>query len=312
MGIVFFMLIFFESRVQCTHVSRKKVFNCKKKQVHAISCFKTSYHTSVAVLEHRKGAKFIVKQETRNPLYLHLSVVRDKLGAFVAESVGVEANHIRILPAGCVFAGKRSDELPASLHTFVPGVPVHELPKELKALKVFIQQPVKASIHKKEWGLTRRVIHDMSLHPDLPKIVALDTFIANIDRHKGNFFYDISSDHFFLIDLESSFNKNVGAYACRCIASMMCNKDEQVSVQELGALESYRDMLKLLLELHSPESLYRIMVEYAFEAGILSHSPKKRVVKELSLYEQSMKKNYDSCIALVLLLDQLIAQYKHV
>jgi hypothetical protein len=183
------------------------------------------------------------------------------------------------------------------------------LPKELKPLKVFIQQPEKPTVAIAEWGLTRRVIKDMALHPDLPKIVALDTFIANADRHRGNFFYDKKSDHFFAIDLESSFNKNLASYACDLIKLMIADKQEIISEQELAALKVYRNVLKKLIKQHSPEGLFRKIVEFAVKGGIREVMSRKDVALMMVEDKQSIIKNYASCEKLVLLLDKLILKH---
>ena len=183
-----------------------------------------------SILNHRKGyityimdgAKnfFLIKQAKVHDPSHRLGppmVIREMLGAYIAELHDIPANRVRIIPAGHIILGKMHVHTPATLHTLVPGRPLNKLSG---IYKPFIQQP-KKKFSRKQWGLTYRVIHDMSLHPsDLPLIVALDTFIGNGARRHGSFFYDKESDKFWAIDLESSFQTNLCKLACNCIRTI--------------------------------------------------------------------------------------------
>ena len=175
----------------------------------------------------------------------------------------------------------------------------------------------------------------MAKHKDLSKIVAFDTFVANTDRRKGNFFYDKESDHYYAIDLEATFSKNLAAYACEFIeliieyrklhkknpspingdtllSEIVDNRKRKmptVSGKELAALKIYRDVLKKLLKLHTPESLHEKLHEVAMEGGLVLKSGRSAVVGRLAAYKASIRKNYDSCKKLVALLDKLFATY---
>ena len=64
-------------------------------------------------------------------------------------------------------------------------------------------------------------LQDMAKHKGLSAIAALDTFIANGDRHHGNFFYEQQTDTYYVIDLEAAFDKNLASYACTFIESII-------------------------------------------------------------------------------------------
>src|SRR5204863_9863911 len=134
-----------------------------------------------------KGNKFILKQ--RNYL---LSSVLEKLGADIAHETDILGNLVRIIPGNFPFIGKGDVSRPATLHTFVPGIQAKYLPKYLNKYSVSLSQRVSAdknSGKKGAGGFTRELINSMSLHKDLPKIVALDTFLSDYGRHRYNFFY---------------------------------------------------------------------------------------------------------------------------
>ena len=155
--------------------------------------------------------------------------------------------------------------------------------------------------------MTAEIVRSMSRHEDLCKIVALDTFIANTDRHKSNFFYDRETDHYYAIDLERSFSHNIATYANKFVKSVL-NGREMVSKKELHALRIYRDTLKNLLRLHTPESLYDTLVEFALEGGIISRTLRSTVLDRLKLHKETIAENYHSCKKLVVLLDKLLMQ----
>lgn len=285
-------------------------FGCAR--VKEVDFFQTPCGTAIATLKDKKsGKRFIVKQKQGKTLGWHMGVAREKLGYHVAESINIPINRVEIIPTDRAFPGKHEVGLPATLHEVVPGVKVTFLPKPLKVLKVFIQQPIKPTVSRTQWGLTRRVIQDMALHPDLPPLVAFDTFIGNADRHRGNLFYDKKTNHFFAIDLESSFNKDLASYAGDLIVSMIESKYENILPQELQALETYRDVLKKLIKLHTPDSLCKKFVEYSIEGGILSRISKSSFMAIAKSCEEKIEKNYDSCVRLVYLLDKFIKkQYR--
>lgn len=303
--LLFFLCTFFIGQTsECSKHEERILdgasFGCDQAHVRVIERFKTLHHTHIAILENKKdGNKFIVKQDTRDVLFRHLAVARDKLGAFVAESIGVSANRVEIIPAYCAFPGKKYFELPATLHTFVPGVMVKFLPKELK-MSIYIQQSI---------GLTDTILTTMIAHQGLCDIVALDTFIANADRHRGNFFYDQESRRFYAIDLESSFDKNLAIYSCKFIKAMLNTENIQIEPPVLVVLKKYQKTLKKLIKQHTPESLCEKLVEYAAQGGIFMRSAQSAVRDRLNSHKEAIEKNYNSCKKLTRLLDKLISKY---
>lgn len=284
-------------------------FGCNHTELQEEHFFKTPHNTRISVLQHINGKKFIIKQEQRKSLRGHLIVAKEKLGVEVARSINVNTNNVLSIPKNQSFPGKAKCAGPATLHTFVPGFKVSTLPKELKSFKIWIQQPVKPSVPKDQWGLTRKVITNMAQHPDLPRIVALDTFIANADRHRGNFFYDPKSDHYFVIDLESSFGKNLASYACKLMKTFI-NNNTSLSRAELEALHLYGATLKKLIKLHTPEQLYEKLVNYSIENGILARVSRPvahTIIKKM--YKKTMTANYASCIRLIDLIDNLLKKH---
>ncbi len=72
---------------------------------------------------------FVIKQTILSSGEKRLLPVREALCAYIAQSVQIPANHVRIIPANCSFPGKKYTNLPASIHAIVPGEPVSRLPR---------------------------------------------------------------------------------------------------------------------------------------------------------------------------------------
>jgi len=184
--------------------------------------------------------RFVVKQMISEDIKKQFCLIREALASCIAESLDIPVNHIRIIPPGARFPGKKFTERAATLHTFAHGRSLLD-PGKYRYLK--IKQLWKEALPKEHWGLTWQVIHNMSLHPDLPIIVAFDTFIGNSDRCPHNLRYHGKSDHFCGIDMEISFNKNLSNIAVDQIRRLL-KSATRLSHKELMGLETYLIMLR--------------------------------------------------------------------
>lgn len=274
--------------------------------LHEINSFKTQYHTSITVLQDQYYNKCLVKQYVASTLIQRIVAARDKLGSRVAQSVNVLANHVEIIPINYSFPGKHDPRSVATLHTFVSGTTIRDLPETSTVFQGSLKQEHKNNTPKNQRGLTRNIITTMSQHPDLCKMVALDTFIANTDRHTANFMYDSTNDRFIAIDLENSFHSNLGYYACQLIIALINNKNILLNTQELNALSIYKNTLELLIASHTPQALYESFVAYVEESGTIPRGLNGFLEHHVQNYRATIQANYNSCVQLVGLLDQLI------
>ncbi len=229
---------------------------------------------------------------------------REMLAGYIAESNGIPANRIRMIPPGCPFPGKLYTQKPATLHTVVPGRHCKDYP--------FIQQTHEKRVPQDQWGLNYKVIQDMSTHPDLPLIVALDSFIANGARRNGSFFYDQKNDRYWAIDLESLWKTNIAALACKLINTLLNDTLFKPTPEELSGLIVYRDTLKKMNERHPSDVLHMKLDEFLVQAGIVPGSPffDDEVAQVIQYYKKSISESYASCLKLVESLDKLIAYHQ--
>jgi len=272
--------------------------NIRSKDLRILDFYRKE-NTSIAVLANDNNNKFIIKQKL---FFNSLTFALEKLGSEVAQSVNICVNQVRILPSNYSFIGKKTG-LPATLHTFVPGVQIISLPKHLYKYKVCLRQVINENPcepgQKKIWGFSRKLISFMALHEDFPKIVALDTFMANHDRQGENLFYDARIDHFFLIDFGCALRVNLAENVYRSFLEMLQDENVTFSAKEIKSLIVYRNMLKCLIKKYDPELLNAKIDEFIKQAKIA-------VLRTSHIEKRVIVDNYNSCIKVVHILDKLL------
>ena len=256
--------------------------------------------------------RFMVKQKKDSFDLAHIRVITEMLSAYIAQCMGIPAQWVKILKSDRSFPGKVKKEWPATIHTLVPGCKLSMLKKSSPYYKLYIKQDNNLALPEEELGLNRLVIANMSLHPDLAVLMALDTFLSNMDRHTGNCFYDKKSDRFYAIDMDNIYSsgKNTmlcSSLACYQIKRMLKNKSIKFSVHEIEALKRYKATLKKLIKNFPPKKLHNKMYDFAREAGfhsrskIYSHGVKKLMFNVNLAYKEVNK--------LVIFLNKLICQH---
>lgn len=286
-------------------------FGCNENCTKLVNSFTTKFNTHIAILENQETAtRFLVKQRTQEKPFWRLGAACDKLGSHVAQTAYVPVNRVEIIPAGFDFLGKRITSLPATLHNYVPGVMVEEMDPAYHTFQGTIRQSIKPSKSTTEKGLTLQVIKSMAIHQDLCKIVALDTFIANPDRHRANFFYDKIGDHYCAIDLEYSFSLNLGSLACKTIQSILDDQSILLTPKMIQGLKIYRTVLKQLLAAFSAKTLFDLLTQYANDSNAYMGISESTLAEEVEPYRTTIAENYSACEQLVILLDEVIGQHK--
>ena len=186
--------------------------NRKRKKFSFVKVIKTikTKKSIVIVFKYTDGFLYVLKQLKNNNLEKQINLIFEALSSSVAESAGISVNYVRIVPIDIKFLKKRYSDRMAILCTFVPGNRIQKkhLRFDLKQQQCIKKQGCKGLI-KRFRGLPYAVISTMSLHNDLPPIVALDTFIGNNDRGKPNVFYDKKKDRFYGIDLEIAWSERL-------------------------------------------------------------------------------------------------------
>ena len=252
------------------------------------------------------GKEFLVKQ--KNSLNKILGVVRDALTAHIAklitESFGTGpdiAHCVIVIAAKKRFVGKPRDQWPATIHTIAPGKMVKEQSGPYNALK----------IKQADIGLTRDIIKWTTHHMDLIKIVALDLFLCNHDRHRGNIFYDRNTKHFCAIDMDSAFKYNLCALACRNLKAMLRDKNS-LSPREMMALVHYKIILQKLIDAFTGEQIIELYDQFAQEAGLVKGSIfyTEKLERLMMANKQTIRDSRNDLKELMQILDKITKKVK--
>jgi hypothetical protein len=224
---------------------------------------KTGERSHIDFVEDAHGKEFILKYSNSAK-----RSINDALGAKVGESVGININQVKILPPQdpSISSIDRMPDQIKTLHTLVPGSSID------KASALDLLHGLKGTSNLKS----------LMENKELCKIVALDIYLDNCDRHKGNYFYDKLTDQYYAIDMDFIFfhtkrqmemekrheepyypysNLSTTAY------SFINNLNVQnLSTKEQKALVRVNKMLRKLISVYPPEKLCNDRIELAKEA----------------------------------------------
>jgi hypothetical protein len=250
-----------------------------------------------------KGRTYLVKQ--KKDYRKQLAVVRDALSAYIAEDLDI-AHQICIIANTDKIPGKMKPRWPATLHTIVPGDTVRKqkgCKYRLLRLRQFWAQAQSFS----EKGLTKLIINHMTWHKQLPVIVALDLIIGNSDRHCGNLCYDVTTDTFYAIDMDDTFNKDLCLLAYKKLKIMQRN-NVTFTQEEINALDHMKKILIFLVYKHKPKKLIEKLYYFAKKAGFDKGSDlyNDRIRGKLLYYEKIIIQTNKSAHQLISLLDKIV------
>ena len=243
------------------------------------------------------GQKFIVKQKKSDCFRKIMGVIRDAITAHIAEDFGI-AHRVAIIPAGKEFPGKPRTDWPATLHTIAPG----------KMVKGQDSRYNHMNIKQDCVGFRPDMLHWMVKHPVLVMIVALDTFLCNHDRHRGNLFYKAKTDSFCAIDMDSSFKYNLCALACKNFTKMIFDRKLRLTSKEINVLIEYKEYLEFLIDKHPSEDTLELYTLFLEQAGIVEGSPlyTEKIALEIENNKRIIKKSYRDVQRLIPILEELI------
>ncbi|HLC07210.1 MAG TPA: hypothetical protein VJJ26_03405 [Candidatus Babeliales bacterium] len=247
--------------------------------------------------------EYLIKQKKSNCFRKIVSVVRDAITAHIAKKFGIAhhvriAHEVRIIPAGKDFPGKPRADWPATIHTIAPG----------KMIKAQNTSYTRMNIKQAKIGFRRDMLQWMAKHPVLLIIVAMDTFLCNHDRHRGNLFYDAKHDSFCAIDMDSAFKYNLCALACKNFTAMLNDRSLRLSSKEVKTLTLYKEYLEFLIDTYHPEDTIAKYNEFAQQAGFVEGSPlyTQKIALELERNRRMIMESYEDAKKLVIIVGQLI------
>jgi hypothetical protein len=248
------------------------------------------------------GKKYLIKQKKSDYFRKIVSVVRDAITAHIAESFGI-AHQVDVIPAGKVFPGKPRADWPATIHTIAPG-------KMIKAQNSYYR---KMKIQQKEGGFRRDMLEWMSKHPELVIIVALDIFVCNHDRHRGNLFYNAKTNSFCAIDMDSAYKYNLSEIACKNFLIMLNDKKLRLNNKEIYTLMQFRKQLQFLIDSYFPTDIVRMYDYFAHKAGFVEGSAlyTDRIAVELMANRAMIFQSYQDAKRLIKIVGKLVKKHQN-
>jgi hypothetical protein len=255
------------------------------------------------------GTKYIIKQKKSDFLRKIVGVVRDAITAHIAENFGQAlqlkfdlAHRVDVIPAGEKFIGKLRTDWPATIHTIAPGKMIKEQKSRFEGM----------NIKQADIGFRRDMLEWMVKHPALIVYVAMDTFLCNHDRHRGNLFYNPKTDSFCAIDMDSSFKFNLCALACKNFTQMLYDSRLKLTRKEVNALVEYNKYLKFLIDHYKPEDTLHMYDYFAEKAGFIEGTVlyTEKVALEIAGNRQTIMQSYQDVQELVKIVDQVIEKFK--
>jgi hypothetical protein len=249
------------------------------------------------------NVRYLLKQK-KTPSK-QFSVVRDALAAYIAKDLKI-AQSVQIIPAKKEFAGKRNKHWPATLHSIAAGKMIWSQP-ESKYYRLSLKQRGRRVLN--QW-LTETIIHQITWHKQLPIIIGLDLFLCNTDRHRGNLFYDPTTDCFCAIDMDNIFRRDLPSFAYEKLL-LMIGRHKQFTKEEVEALKKVRETLRFLLERYSVNHIINKLHFFVKQAGFVPGSRlyTEKIVKKIARHEKTIKESRVSLYKLLSLLDTIIDEY---
>ncbi|HEX4068767.1 MAG TPA: hypothetical protein VHX42_01590 [Candidatus Babeliales bacterium] len=201
-------------------------------------------------VEDANNKKFILKYPRTPNNALH-----DVLGAEVGKAVGININDVQIFPPhepSLSSVDIYPDQM-KTVHAFVPGTEIRKMDVALKYFTL-------------KGGLTNKAkLANITKHTDLYKIMALDIFLNNADRHNGNLFYDEKNNHYHAIDMDALFSRR-GFLAARAGHFIKHFDKKRLSQKAKITLKKLYDFLDNLMTQFPPERLCELKKSIAAQA----------------------------------------------
>jgi hypothetical protein len=242
-------------------------YDTKKIKVNAVIDSKPSRY--ISYITDAENNKYVIKQKRQGGVRKQFQVVFEKVSGHIAYSLQIPAHRVELLPAGMAFPGKIITDRAAAILTLVPGVPAGELTGTYANLDM--RQSNRPDWSKSKLGLHEGVVKSMAVHPDLPRMAALDTFLGIKGRGPANYFYDKATDHFYMIDMDKTFNISGGkdlisGIACDHVRAWI--KAKKVFKQtEIQGLQLYKETLQQLVDMFPPARIHELMDNFSAASG---------------------------------------------
>jgi hypothetical protein len=289
---------------------------CKKSELVLIREWEVR-RSYLALVKDSKGNNYIIKQAKSELPAADMFAVRDLIGAYIAEELGIPANRVRIIPAGVEVVGKKFANRPATMHTCIEGEHcdidiMKKFIKQLKQLKNYyervkefsLRQEFAKAVSNDHKGLTLHVIKSMALHESFARIVALDCYLGVSDRGRGNMLYNAKQNMFYFIDFDISYSKDLCFWAARQLTKIMKESLKSLNTRDYRALVIYGKTLQNIVKKYTPEYV-NALLEHVCEEAKIKYSPENK--GKMDFIRSMSRQSYNSAREVLKILDKLFS-----
>lgn len=227
-------------------------------------------YSKVMFVKNNNDEEFVIKKHSDAETAIHEAACAD-----ILESVGVNTNRVKILPAHHPSIQKFTDytNYTTTVHNVVPGIEIGRI-KEMDEINI---QP----------GLTKEeTLKNIAQDKRLAPIVAANTYLDDRDGHNFNILFDKETNQFYTIDKEYAFSYFYGSSFCdpatlEYLSATQTGEflstltKKQLSPEETKALKRMNKTLKKLIIQYPPKTLHDKWMSKAKEIDY-EYSPEKK------------------------------------
>jgi len=220
------------------------------------------------------------------------------LVAEMGTSIGAKVNQVRIVP-----------QAPNLIHLKGRGASLHELVPGIQCNKIHQGANARMSLSLGGTPTQNRDSFGRALqHPDLAKIMALDIFTGNSDRHSGNLFYDPKKGYH---GIDHGFAFKDATAAEIDFALRDCGEAEMQALI-MGRTKNLKVLVSSLEKLtqeNSPESISNRLKLHANAASSGGFDKSSKIQADMqdrqTINERNIKYNHEKSLNLIKLLKPL-------
>lgn len=253
---------------------------------------------------------YILKQ-IHNPTYdEQFLLITDAIASTIGVFADVHVNYVAFVPYTVGAHLKVYPERAATLHTYMSGKDLESFAGTADTFTLHQRIINPDSSWQKQFpltahqqGLTKDIIESMTCNDNLPAIVALDTFVGNIDRSLPNIFYDANTNSFGGIDQAATLTRDLSLFAFEQLQELISgNYFASCPFSVYHGITIYRDTLSRLVHNNTPQDILQDMVKLADFLG--KNSLKNNEVQaRLGHHKKIIEQSYISSLRLIELLN---------
>jgi hypothetical protein len=250
---------------------------------------KTS-HSMILYVTYKEN-KYVIKQKLDVNLNFWC-IIQAVLADIFAHSVDtISSQRVKIIPRTTYYPGKLYKGMPAAMITVIPGrsiyhwkrAPKHVITKKTKLL-------LKHFLARQREGINLRILDCMNWHKDLPVIAAFFTLLGYFDGHRSNIFYDQDSNRFSIIDMDSSFDKNLAQGSYVFMKKYYAKKTIKKEIQK--SLCDFSDALESLMQNNPISEIKKLTVEIC-NALVGNNNGERQFKKRILQVELFLQESYE-------------------